>query len=169
MIEGLFTWPCVRSKQLEAPLLKEREQYLFHLLSQEVSTARVRTIASMLLHIVRLLELDCPRIVYAEEIRQAAVRWIVDVDSHVTRKAGPQSEAAFIFLATKWLRSVNLIYVPISPAQPTDLIVEGFVHFMNQTGMYPPTIRTYRSRIIQFLHWVLSRHEELTSVSLADI
>ena len=55
MIERLFTWRSVRSKELEAPLLKEREQYLLHLLSQEVNAARVKTIASMMLHIVRLL------------------------------------------------------------------------------------------------------------------
>lgn len=169
MIESLFTWPNVRSKQLEAPLLKEREQYLSHLLSQEVSTARVKTVASMMLHIVRLLDLDSPRIVSAEEIRQAARRWIVDVDSHVTRRVGPQSEATFVFLATKWLRSVNLIYVPISPVQPTDILLEGFVGYMNQTAIYPRTIQNYRRRARPFLDWALARRGQLSSISLIDI
>jgi integrase/recombinase XerD len=169
MIESLFTWSSVRSKQLGAPLLKERGQYLSHLLSQEVSTARVKTVASMMLHIIRLLDLDSPRIVREEEIQQAASRWIVDVDSHVTRKVGPNSAATFIFLATKWLRSVNLIYVPILPVQPTDTLLDGFVGYMNQTGIYPRTIQNYRRRARPFLHWALSRHEQLSSISLIDI
>jgi hypothetical protein len=34
MIETLFTWPRVRSKQLNAPLLNEREQYLRYMLNE---------------------------------------------------------------------------------------------------------------------------------------
>ena len=169
MIESLFSQQNVRCKQLTAPLLREREDYLIRLLSQEVSTPRVRDIASMLLHVVRLLKLDSPRIVHIEEIRDAAARWVHDVDPHLYRKVGPTSEHNFAFIATRWLRYVNLIHSPLSPERPIDIIVEGFVEYMKQKRMYPPTIRTYSSRLLQFLPWALSRHEDISSVSLVDV
>src|ERR1700733_13012985 len=96
MVERLFTWPSVRSKQLAAPLLSEREQYLSHLLSQGISVQRVRSIAMLLLHIIRLIELDHPRMVQTEEIEKASIRWTTDIESHVTRKPGPFSESHFV-------------------------------------------------------------------------
>jgi integrase/recombinase XerD len=169
MIESLFTWPSVRLKQLNAPLLKERERYLSHLLSQGISAQRVRTIATMLLHIIRLVNLDHPRIVDMGEIKQASVRWAGDAESHITRKAGPSSEGHFVFVALKWLRFVNFVKISVIPVEPADTIVEDFVDFMKQTGLYPPTIRTYRSRVLHFLHWALARREQLSKVSLTDV
>jgi integrase/recombinase XerD len=169
MIESLYSWPSVRSKQVAAPLLKEREHYLSYLLSQGISTQRVRTIATMLLHIIRLVKIDQPRIVELEEIKQAGLRWASDVESHITRKAGPHSEGHFVFVALKWLRFANMVCIPVTPAEPTDSIIEEFVGFMKQTGLYPPTIRTYRSRVFHFLHWALIRRERLSMVSLTDV
>ena len=54
MIDSLFVRERVRLKQREAPLLKERERYLIALLNQGVSKARVRSIAFILLHVIRL-------------------------------------------------------------------------------------------------------------------
>jgi len=64
MIERLFSFPSVLRRHLDAPLLEERNQYLTFLLNQGVSTQRLRTVATMLLHIMRLMELDCMRGVY---------------------------------------------------------------------------------------------------------
>jgi hypothetical protein len=58
MIDCLFVRERVRLKQREAPLLKERERYLIALLDQGVCKARVRSIACILLHVIRLMELD---------------------------------------------------------------------------------------------------------------
>jgi integrase/recombinase XerD len=63
MIESIFVFESTRLRQRAAPLLKEREQYLSYMLDQGVSKQRVRTIASMLLHIIRLMELNSPRTV----------------------------------------------------------------------------------------------------------
>jgi len=54
MIDSLFVRERVRLKQREAPLLKERERYLIALLDQGVCKARVRSIACILLHVIRL-------------------------------------------------------------------------------------------------------------------
>jgi hypothetical protein len=58
MVESLFTWKRIQAKHLQAPLLKEREQYLIHLLNEGVSLDRVRSVATLLLHVIRLMEFD---------------------------------------------------------------------------------------------------------------
>jgi len=169
MIESLFSWESVRRKQLAAPLLNERERYLSHMLSQGISVQRVRTVAILLLHIIRLVELNSPRIVDKVEIQRASQRWAADTENHITRKAGPFSEVHFAFVAQKWLRFVNLMVVPATPAGPVDLVVEEFVRYMKEIGLCLLTIRSYRSRVFRLLHWASSRCEKLSMVSLNEV
>jgi hypothetical protein len=72
MIDNLFAWKRIQTKQREAPLLKERERYLLALLNQGVCKGRVRSIASVLLHVIRLLELHQMRPVSRDEIGVSA-------------------------------------------------------------------------------------------------
>jgi integrase/recombinase XerD len=169
MIESLFTWPRLRQKQSTAPLLKQREDYLSHLLSLGISTQRVRTVATMLLHIMRLMELDCPRIGNMDEIKRASARWVTDTESHGTRKFGPCSEEHFTHVALKWFRFINFISTPKVPNEPCEVIVREFVEYMVQVGLYPPTIRTYRSRVFHFLHRSLAHGDLLSKMSLKDV
>lgn len=46
MIETISPWPSVRLRHESAPLLKEREQYLIHLLQQGYSRVSVRNTAA---------------------------------------------------------------------------------------------------------------------------
>src|SRR5712664_4961173 len=111
MIESLFVFESTRSRQRNAPLLKERGEYLSYMLDQGVSRQRVRTIASMLLHIVRLMELSCPRAVDMAEIRLGSQRWLTDT-SHKMRRPGESSVSSFTYTARNWLRFHNLINTP---------------------------------------------------------
>ncbi len=61
----------IRSRQHEAPLRREREQYLSHLLKQGTSETHVRVVASRLLHINRLLGLNALRNVHTAELEVA--------------------------------------------------------------------------------------------------
>lgn len=170
MIESIFVFESTRSRQREAPLLKEREQYLSYMLDQGVSKQRVRTIASMLLHVIRLMDLNCLRVVDRAEIQEGSQRWLMDTGSHKTRRPGECSVSSFTYTATNWLQFHNLINTPAAPAGPTGVIVEEFLHFLKVTrGMSPQTTRTYGSRIFHFLSWAMVRHERLSMISLHDV
>jgi hypothetical protein len=170
MIETLFTWPSVRSKQLEAPLLKEREQYLRHMLNEGVSIEHVKTVATMLLHVVRLLELNRPRTVSLVEIEQGSQLWCKDTEYHITRKVGPSSGESFHYAALNWLRFSQMMVLATTHAGPVETIVEDFVLFMKETRrMSPQSIRSYRSRIFHFLKWALCRVERVSMISLQDV
>jgi hypothetical protein len=61
MIESILEEPLALGCHRTAPLLREREQFLSHLLRQGTSRRRVRSIAAYLIHIVRLMELTSLR------------------------------------------------------------------------------------------------------------
>jgi integrase/recombinase XerD len=169
MIESIFVFESTRARQREAPLLKEREQYLSYMLSEGVSKQRVRTIASMLLHVIRLMELSCLRVVDMAEIQQGSQRWLTDT-SHKMRRPGESSVSSFTYTAKNWFRFHDLINTPIATEEPTEVIVREFLHFINVTrGVSPQTTRTYRSRVFHFLSWAMTRREKLSMISLTDV
>jgi hypothetical protein len=98
MIESIFVFKSTRSRQREAPLFREREQYLSYMLDQGVSKQRLRTIASMLLHVIRLMELTGPRVVDSAEIQEASQRWLKDT-AHKMRRPGESSVESFTYAA----------------------------------------------------------------------
>lgn len=78
MIERLSSRLSTQRRHRSAPLLKEREQYLTHLLKIGWTTHRVLEVATYLVHIVRMMELVSLRRVEPAEIEQAGVRWTND-------------------------------------------------------------------------------------------
>jgi hypothetical protein len=68
MMDSVFLVASIREKHRTAPLLVERERYLAYLFEIGTRRERIRYVATMLLHIVRLLELDSPRLVGIDEI-----------------------------------------------------------------------------------------------------
>jgi integrase/recombinase XerD len=169
MVENLFTKSRTRSIHLNAPMLNEREQYLAHMLARGVSRERIKVVASMLLNVIRLIDLRDPRIVEMEEINQAATRWAVDLEHHMRRKAGRNTERLFVYLALKWLRHSNLIAVPEIQPTPTDIVVHEFVSYLSESGYAAPTLRSYGSRVRDFIRWLSSHHKELSAVKPQEV
>src|ERR1700720_3273704 len=58
-----------------APLLREREVFLEHLLQQGTSIAAARCVSWQLLNVIRLLKLTRLRGVRIDEIEEAAKKW----------------------------------------------------------------------------------------------
>jgi integrase/recombinase XerD len=75
MIDSILEQSGARRRHHVAPLLKEREQLLSHLLHQGTSQHRVRSVAAYLIHIVRLMELTTLRRVDLKEIKEAGECW----------------------------------------------------------------------------------------------
>jgi integrase/recombinase XerD len=75
MIESVLEEPLALGRHRNAPLLREREQFLSHLLRQGTSRRSVRSIAAYLIHIVRLMELTSLQDVESHEIGKTAECW----------------------------------------------------------------------------------------------
>jgi len=76
VIETISPWRSVRLRHEAAPLLKEREQYLTHLLQRGFGRAVVRCTAAYLVHIVRVMNMTSLRSVGQEEIETLGLRFV---------------------------------------------------------------------------------------------
>ena len=171
MVETLFTWKRIKTKHLQAPLLKERQQFLTYLLNEGVSLDRIRTIATMLLHVIRLMKFNQIRAVERSEILCAEELWKRDItEAHTTRKVGPTSAESFHYAALHWLTFLKVIPVSEPSSRPIDLAINDFNSYMTERrGMSPHSIRVYGSRIKRFLEWNLSRGGTISSICLRDV
>jgi len=167
MIEGILEESHALRRHRNAPLLREREQFLSHLLRQGTSHRRVRSIAAYLIHIVRLLELTSLRDVGNEEIGKAAECWVSYQGPHRTRKAGKTSASSFSGVARKWLRFHGRLTGKRVSENPWAENVRDFTECMRSPqGLAPDTIRSYGSRAAVFLKWLANRGIPLSLVSL---
>jgi len=168
MIEQIFGWERVRQIQRDAPLFDERERYLSHMLDLGVSKERVRSIASILLHVVRLIGLDRIRPVAVAEIEQASHLWMIDSQVHITRRAGPTSAESFAHTAIKWLRFHDAI-AQTTPDSPFDVYLIEFLGFLVSEQLSVATIRSNKSSLFLFLDWARAYNSDLSSVRLLDV
>ena len=157
----------VRLRQLEAPLLREREQYLSHLLDRGTSKRFVRVVAGRLLHINRLLGLTTLRPIDASELERATQRWIEYIESHPTRTVGVSTAYTFRNTAENWLRFHNLLVMPVLPPRPFDVVRSQFVHYIKVARqMSSETVLKHHKIVSLFLSWAGERHDQINNISL---
>jgi integrase/recombinase XerD len=170
MLDSILEQSGARSRHRLAPLLKEREQYLSHLLRQGTSHLRVRSVAAYLIQIVRLMELTSLRSVELDEIKKAAESWANYRGPHRRRKAGQAALFSFTNVAKNWFRFHHRLAMPPASPGPFDEFLKDFVEFMRSAqGLSAETIKGYRSRAGLFLRWLAKRHDSLSLVSLNDV
>src|ERR1700738_2067681 len=155
MIEGILEEPLALTRHRTAPLLREREQFLSHLLRQGTSRRRVRSIAAYLIQIVRLMELTSLRDVGSDEIGKAAECWASYRGPDRRRKAGKTAASCFSGVAKKWFRFHGRLTSSRVSENPGSELVRDFTEYMRSTqGLSPDTIRSYGWRTGVFLKWL---------------
>jgi integrase/recombinase XerD len=169
VLDTLYKRNCILTRQLAAPLLKEREQYLTHKFDQGVSEDRLQAIASTLLHIVRIMKLTSLATIEMTDVQRANDVWMSDTD-HRMKQAGQVSGPSFKNTALDWFRFHDVMTESLKPARPVELIRAEFMSFMRDSrGMAPETVRGYGSKVAFFLSWVLIRRERVSLISIDDV
>jgi integrase/recombinase XerD len=165
-MDSVYLIESVREKHREAPLLAERERYLTYLFEIGTRREHVRHVATMLLHVVRLLKLESSRPVGMDEILQGCERWVREENAF--RRHG--SRYAFQRVATNWLRfQGSLIAVPKPVPLFGDLLSEFLDVMHAQRGLALETLKSYRTQIQIFLKWIQPRCPEFSKVRALDI
>ena len=93
-------------RQEVAPLLKEREAFLEHLLQQGTSLAAARGVSWQLLNVIRLLKLTELRGVWIDEIKEAAQRWDA-ATAHEFLRALLQALGKFLHLCSEEVAAIR--------------------------------------------------------------
>lgn len=172
MIESVSHYPSVHLRHRSAPLLRERDQYLTHLLQTGLNTTRVRCTATFLVHIVRILELNSLRPVELDEIDEASARWTKyrSLERRGTGRAAVATRLNFARIARAWLSFHNCLVVPAAPVGSFDTQLAEFQYSLKvHRGLSPATVSSYTQRAKNFLEWVAQQHEDLSLVSIRDV
>lgn len=158
MIETIILRPHARARHLQAPLLKERNEYLSHLFRQGHELRYLRLKASLLLHAIRLISISVPRQLSHAELKRAAASWADDTEFHKSRQAGDRTAYRLYILALDFFRYHRLTIEPDAPHQSFAPLLIEFKGYLQETrGLASGTIRSYTERAAKFLNWVSIR------------
>src|SRR5580692_4826980 len=153
------------TRQEEAPLLREREAFLEHLLRQGTSLAAARGVSWQLLNVIGLLKLTELRDVWLDEIEGAARRWARQQRANPLAHSYKHSAVFFIYVAKKWLRFAGVLKEPPTPRPRFSDEVDEFTGWMTEErGLAVLTVRSHRLKTVQFLKWVSERRRLLAAV-----
>jgi hypothetical protein len=129
MIESIFQLKWVVSRHKQAPLLKEREEFLAHCQQQGTSHKALHNVAPELIAVIRLLRMEKLREVSLEEIKQAAEVWAEEQRLNPRARSYAKSAGYFIFVAKKWLRFHGELRMPSAPRPRIADELDDFVAF----------------------------------------
>ena len=168
-MDEIYAFKSAKDRHRAAPLLKEREQYLRHLLDEGVDRKSVRYRAAYLIHAVRLLGLTELRAVEFCELEQAGIRWTADASPLWFSRFCPKSPVTFTTVAKKWLEFHGVLVGGNQRRKPRERSVECFAESLAERGMSSETVRRYSHRIALFQSWMTNRSRSLDLVTLADV
>ncbi len=158
------------TRQEKAPLLREREAFLEHLLQQGTSVAAARGVSWQLLNVIRLLKLTRLRGVWIDEIEEAAKKWTRQQRSNPNIRSYKHSGSYFTYVAKKWLRFAGMLKRSALPRMRfADEIVDFARWMTEEMGLSMPTVRSRRQKTSLFLKWLSERHRSLAAVRLRDV
>lgn len=170
MIDSIFLVESIREKHRKAPLLAERERYLAYLFEIGAQRERLRSVARMLLHVVRLLNLDSSRPIGMDEILQGCERWVADPS--VSRQGNSRVASSYNFqlAAMNWLRFQGCLIMNPRPEPPFhNLLTEFLKDMRSQRGLSLKTTLHYQTRLLPFLKSLKLRCPDFSNVRISDV
>ena len=169
MLEAVLKTQSALERHRAVPLVKEREEFLMHLLHQGSSRPAVRIIAVLLLHVVRVMKLKEMRDVRLAEVQEAARRWAQYRGPHRQIPAGKSSIYYFTYAAKKWLRFHNRLKMPALPVHPFAFELADFADYMKSVGLSAATVRSHSWKSAKFLEWFHRLRKPFRHVHLDDV
>ncbi len=170
IIDLIFLREHQRSAQRQAPLRQEREQYLSQMLDQGTRRYAIRSAGTMLLHVIRLMDLTCLRTVSISEIEDAGQRWISDPGIYKSRRPGCTSAHTFTYFAVRFFKFHHSMQHPIASISPNETMFKDFRHYLREArGMRPETLRNYGYRLKAFLMTFENSQERIPTITLRDV
>lgn len=165
----LFSTPQAQSLYVNAPLLKERCDYLSYLHNKGVPLSTVRHMASMQINAIKLLNMTQARPIQSKELEEASSRWATEVKFHRRKKPGKASAYNFTHRITKWLTFIDLLVKPAHPKLPLDSLVKRYLEKLRVDGLSESTISQRRYSLSMFQGWMIERRNNVNDVALADV
>jgi integrase/recombinase XerD len=169
MIEQLFFRSDALTRQLSAPLVDERRQYLAQCATQGMTLRTLRVKARLLLSITEYLRL-AERAYDRPEVEKAAKRWSTDNWPSSKNSHARTSRAEFINQALDWLRFLNRLRIIPEQITICDSMLAEFSSFMkNDRGLSPTTVQYRCNSVRPFLEQMLEGERSLKTITVPDV
>jgi site-specific recombinase XerD len=172
MFDQLFSRSGALTRQLSAPLVDERRQYLAQCAAHGTSKCILRVKARLLLSIAEYLRLaERPNhTITLLEIKKAASRWSRHNWPSRESLHAKRSREYFMAQAAKWLTFLNRLQSPPKPITVYDQMLAEFRSFMEEDrGLSPATIKGCCSAVRPFLIRLLDRRRSLQTITVSDV
>jgi len=169
MIESIFKRQYTRTLHKNAPLLKEREAYLWHLQASGRGTLYIRNNATTMLHVIRILQLNKLRCVDDAEIQAAARQWASEDTWQRSLRGRRTSADWFRCTAQRWLHFHNLVVIPKEPHYWFDPQLTDFRKAIETSGRKPVTCKSRLSQVRNFFKWIASRRFSVQDITVSDV
>jgi integrase len=170
MFEKLFHYPTVLSRHLNAPFVRERENYLIHRARDGTAKATLLRIARELLIIIREMDLCSQQSISIKAIELAAEHW-AKLQKHRNRACGlKHSRDLFVRTARDWLQFIGRLKQPKIKPAPYQSIIQDFSFLMeHDRALSAVTIKNYVWYVKLFLRWFNRKKRSLDDVSVLDV
>lgn len=172
MLEQLFFRSDALTRQLSAPLVDERRQYLAQCAAQGMARRTLRVKARLLLSIteyLRLAERSYDPITIPE-IEKAANRWSSHNWPSSKSSYAESSREGFITQAVGWLRVLNRLQTIPKQVNACDSMLAEFRGFMkNDRGLSPTTVKYRCNSVRPFLEQMLDGERSLKTITVSDV
>ncbi len=172
MFDQLFVRSEVLTRQLSAPLVDERRQYLTHCAVQGMTKSTLEAKARLLLSIAEYLRLaERPNhTITLLEIKKAASRWSRHNWPSRESSRAKRSREYFMAQAAKWLTFLNRLQTPRKPVTVHDQMLAEFRSFMEEDrGLSPATVIGYCSSVRTFLNQLLDGRRSLQTITVSQV
>jgi integrase/recombinase XerD len=165
---GIHVRPTAIARHRAAPLCEEREQFLANRAAQGIHRGYLKQLASTLLHVVRILDLNEPRGVSVAEVEKAGELWAADTERLHHGKTAKHSKSMFVIAATSFLNFHGLVLE--TSLHPFKRELDQYLRMItDEWGVSASTIRASRGHITRFLIWIAERHAALSEITIPDV
>lgn len=169
MIDSIFKRQYTRTLHKRAPFLKEREAYLRHLQILGRRKPYLQKTATIMLHIIRVLELKELRIISRAEIERAATQWASEDTWQRSLRGRRTAADRFARAAQRWLRFQKILATSKASQFWFDSQLAEFRDSLELKGLKPVTCVSRLCQIRLFFNWLAVKRTSVDSITLSDI
>jgi hypothetical protein len=165
----IYWRPEALKRHLDAPLFKEREEFLLHLLRRGSDRDRVQCVGGTLLRAIDAVGLKTLRPLSPKDVEYAVQRVWGQKAERTARFPGFHAAYALRNHFTMFLRFHGKLRTRKLPRQPFAEELDSFSEFNRRRNLLPTSVESDRLKARSFLQWYSLQSKDLSNLSIRCI
>jgi integrase/recombinase XerD len=165
----LYWHPLALKRHCDAPLFKEREEFLLHLLRRGSNRDRVQCVGGMLLRAIDALGLKTLRPLNLKDVDYVVQQIWGQKADRGARFPGLHAAYALKNSFTMFLRFHGKLKTRTPPRQPFAKELDSFSAFNGHRNLLPSSVESHRLKARSFLQWYSLHSKDLSNLSIRTV